>query len=129
MENVISIMGEPGNDSSAGAILMRAQANFLSSENFSVTSVIESKMADEEILKVLPSEVMARYNINANGLAGITSGIADKTKRYLEDQFVAGGLTVEQKTAAEKFIEKYLETCKESGKKKQIVTESQTSSK
>ena len=129
MDNVISIMGEPGNDSSAGAILMRAQANFLSSDKFSVSSVIESKMADEEILKSLPEELMSRYNINNNGLAGIASGIADKAKRFLEDQFVAGGLTVEQKTAAEKFVESYIEACKEGGKKKQIVTESQTSSK
>ena len=129
MDNIISIMGEPGNDSAAGAILMRAQANFLSSENFSVTSVIESKMSDDEILKTLPNELMTRYNINGNGLVGLADGIADKIKKYLEDQFVAGGLTVEQKSAAEKFVEQYIEVCKGNSKKKQIATESQTSSK
>lgn len=118
--NIVTIVGEPGNSSAAGNNLISALANMLSSSGFAVQPILDGSVNDSTVAEASRKEILSRYNVNQTALAGLADGIRNKCSLFIENEFHAGSITVEQKKAAEEFIENYFQSLKEADKKKQI---------
>ena len=120
--NIVTIVGEPGNSSAAGNNLVSALAGMLSNDGFAVQPILDSAVNDTVVGEACKGEILKRYGVNHNATAGLADGISNKFKRFIENEFASGSITVDQKKQAEDFIENYVKLLKETPDKKKQIT-------